>query len=765
MKRAHNGDKEALLNIKHQWAAAQGKKAKSLSPFDACLVIEWRDPHNAQANVIRKEKKLQARARHYGWDVDETLGASTSSGLASAHPSTHQAASSHHPPSRSPLRVLIPPPSTPPPPPHAPPPPHVPTPHRKSTPPPRIPTPCPCLTPPPPHELTPPPHELMPLPRELTPPPRDLTSPPHKLMPPPCELSPRVLTPPQCLDRDEEQRAHKRVDSEYYPFVSSVLWYQDKVLIIHAWGLQATLGQMITLALTLLTLLVPILILAPVLVLAPVLILAPTLILTPVLVLTPVLCNIAPTPREIAPTPRDITPTPLDIAPTPHDIAPAPHDIAPAPCDIALALNLDLILSLVLIPALAHTPHLISISLEIGLELNPLSPICMILTITGTGTIQGVPNPFHILASFNFCEALWAFDAIVQRGRGTLVPELSAHHSEGQGSSQGQGNYQQQGGPFGDRGLQGRGGPMPVHPAGQGHGSWASAVSGSAANVLVPQQQVAAQATPYDPVIIGHLLNALSGPAPNVLMPQPQAAVLGMLYSPIPVGCWFIISLGPVPEGFQTPDVWLALYPQVIAACMECKKGEVSIQLLFKRSHPRNELKVTLEGWAATHAAEVMTVMINASHAPSERYTGLRDLEYIDQYPPIVGLLIPRDQRLRRLQVVEFDTAWLVARLTQLPIQTVDLHLCQMEMMIHAHSNRVMSVGFMTMMWPTLGPVDAIIHWICRLVNEGHSTTWAPNLLPDESFGFAKSPPVWHIKLDLNLEHPKYSKPTESSAL
>ncbi|KAF9512240.1 hypothetical protein BS47DRAFT_1363259 [Hydnum rufescens UP504] len=394
---------------------------------------------------------------------------------------------------------------------------------------------------------------------------------------------------------------------------------------------------------------------------------------------------------------------------------------------------------------------------------------------------------------------------IVQRGRGALVPELSACHSEGQGSSQGQENYQQQGGSFGDQGLQGHGGPVPVHPAGQGHGSWASAVSGSTTNVLVPQQQVAAQATPYDPIIIGHLLNALSGPAPNVLMPQPQVVVLGMLYSPIPVGNWFIISLGPVPEGFQTPDVWLALYPQVIAAHTECKKGKVSIQLLSKWSHPHNELKVTLEGWAATCAAEVTTVTINASHVPSGHYTGLRDLEYIDQvyahahsqqeldnllaiapplikdkdsrsqygeyflnydqYPPIIGPLIPRDQHLCHLQVVEFDTVWLVAWLAQLPIQTVALDLCQMDMMIHAHSNHVMSVGLMTMMWPTSGPVDAIICWICQLVNEGHSTTWAPNLLPDESFGFVKSPPVWCIKLDLNLKPPKYSKPTESLAL
>ncbi|KAF9504845.1 hypothetical protein BS47DRAFT_1400967 [Hydnum rufescens UP504] len=155
-----------------------------------------------------------------------------------------------------------------------------------------------------------------------------------------------------------------------------VLWYQDKVLIIHAWGLQATLGQTITLTLALLALLVPILIFAPILILAPTLILAPILILTSIL-------HITLTPCEISPTPHDITPTPLNITPTPHNIS--------------LALDLDLALGLILIPALTHAPHLVSISLKIGLELNPLSPICMILMIMGTGTIQGVPNPFHIL--------------------------------------------------------------------------------------------------------------------------------------------------------------------------------------------------------------------------------------------------------------------------------------------------------------------------------------------------------------------------------
>jgi hypothetical protein len=223
---------------------------------------------------------------------------------------------------------------------------------------------------------------------------------------------------------------------------------------------------------------------------------------------------------------------------------------------------------------------------------------------------------------------------------------------------------------------------MPVPSAGQGYGSWAGVVAGPTSHVSLPQQQVALQVTPYNPV---------------------------------PVGRWFTILLGPVPEGFQTPQVWIDLYPQVIAAHTEHKKGRVSIQLLFKRSLPCNELKVILDNWAATHGAEVMAITIDALHTPSERYMGSRDLEYIDQvyaharnqqelddlmaitpplikdkesrarygefflnydlYPPVVGPPMSREQRLRPLQIVEFDTAWLVSQLARLSPQTVDLPL------------------------------------------------------------------------------------------
>jgi hypothetical protein len=46
MKQAHNGDQEALGDVRHWLAAAKGKKEKYLSRFDACIIAEWRDPHN-----------------------------------------------------------------------------------------------------------------------------------------------------------------------------------------------------------------------------------------------------------------------------------------------------------------------------------------------------------------------------------------------------------------------------------------------------------------------------------------------------------------------------------------------------------------------------------------------------------------------------------------------------------------------------------------------------------------------------------------------
>jgi len=107
-----------------------------------------------------------------------------------------------------------------------------------------------------------------------------------------------------------------------------------------------------------------------------------------------------------------------------------------------------------------------------------------------------------------------------------------------------------------------------------------------------------------------------------------------------------------------------------------------------------------------------------------------------DVHPPVVGPPVPKAGRLRHLQIVDFDLAWLVPRLAQLSPGTVDLPPRRIEMMMRAHSYRSMAPGFATGMWPTEGPVDGVIRRICRLAHKDHGSTRTPNPVGDESFGF-----------------------------
>jgi len=159
--------------------------------------------------------------------------------------------------------------------------------------------------------------------------------------------------------------------------------------------------------------------------------------------------------------------------------------------------------------------------------------------------------------------------SVFQRGRGASARGSSAnvtnsaHRSMWQGGSHllGDSDWQGDSGDF-----QGRGHAMHVDRGGQDYGSWAGVVS---------------------------------GPAINVPPPEPPVAVPELGYDSVPVGRWFPIFLNLVPEGFQEPEVWLDLYPQVIAARRERNKKRISIKLLLKRRQTRDELKAVLKGWAS----------------------------------------------------------------------------------------------------------------------------------------------------------------------
>jgi hypothetical protein len=61
-------------------------------------------------------------------------------------------------------------------------------------------------------------------------------------------------------------------------------------------------------------------------------------------------------------------------------------------------------------------------------------------------------------------------------------------------------------------------------------------------------------------------------------------------------------------------------------------------------------------------------------------------------------------------------------------------------------------------MWPTESPVDAVIHCISQMAQDDMGSMLTLNPIANESFGFAKSSSIWHIKLDLGLNHPQYLK-------
>ncbi|KAF9518615.1 hypothetical protein BS47DRAFT_1358705 [Hydnum rufescens UP504] len=246
----------------------------------------------------------------------------------------------------------------------------------------------------------------------------------------------------------------------------------------------------------------------------------------------------------------------------------------------------------------------------------------------------------------------------------------------------------------------------------------------------------------------------------------------GAAHEPVKLGQWFAIDVGPLPDGFKEPEVWLDLYPQVIASRRLCRKTKINVQLLLKR-------------WGRAHGAEVGVNTIDEPSAPSDWFTSRKDLEYVDQayahthtkkeledllnlapqylkehadrasygniflsydtFPPVIGPAVSKLNRLRQLQCVEFDTEWLIQKLASLPPTSIDLPLCRMELLMHAHKHYAFGAGFVVTMWPTEGPVHS-----CSFGN-----TLTTNPVADEMFGFSKDPSAWRIKLDLTRDCPQ----------
>ncbi|KAF9520822.1 hypothetical protein BS47DRAFT_1386991 [Hydnum rufescens UP504] len=269
-------------------------------------------------------------------------------------------------------------------------------------------------------------------------------------------------------------------------------------------------------------------------------------------------------------------------------------------------------------------------------------------------------------------------------------------------------------------------------------------------------------------------------------------------FQSIPLGRWFAIIAGPLPnDGFCDIQLWLDVYPQVVAVRREWQKSRFSMQLLFKTQQIHDKLKTLVSSWATLHGVDIRTTTMEEPSGPSERFTGQKDLEYVDQvyaharnldelnallqgaplcikggaerahygefflhydtFPPLSGAAPPKAKRLCHLDCVEFSTEWFLTCLARLQ-DHVDLPLRCMEMLICAHKYHSLGAGFAVPMWPTEGPVDAVIRHISRMGRDDMGSILTPNPVANESFGFTKSSSIWHIKLDLGLDRPQYPK-------
>ncbi|KAF9506135.1 hypothetical protein BS47DRAFT_1353090, partial [Hydnum rufescens UP504] len=155
----------------------------------------------------------------------------------------------------------------------------------------------------------------------------------------------------------------------------------------------------------------------------------------------------------------------------------------------------------------------------------------------------------------------------------------------------------------------------------------------------------------------GSWAGVVSGPAINVPLPEPRVVAVPVLaYDSVPVGRWFAIFLNPVPEGFQEPEVWLDLYPQCVAHTIDEPNAP------SKRYTGWKDLEYLDQVYAHARSQEELEALVAMAPPLIKGHGGARYGELFlnyDVHPPVAGPPVPRAERLRHLHIVDFDIAWL----------------------------------------------------------------------------------------------------------
>jgi hypothetical protein len=139
------------------------------------------------------------------------------------------------------------------------------------------------------------------------------------------------------------------------------------------------------------------------------------------------------------------------------------------------------------------------------------------------------------------------------------------------------------------------------------------------------------------------------------------------------------------------------------------------------------------------------------------------ELEILDykRFPPLPNTHPKPAKLMRMMQVVEFDTEWLSAKLArpELPLSSgARLWLHRLELMMHAHVDDVHGLKsyFFTEIWPTTGLMCRCIRTIARWAGDEFGAARTSSTV--ETFGRTKARSAWRIVLELDLEDPRYLK-------
>ena len=324
--------------------------------------------------------------------------------------------------------------------------------------------------------------------------------------------------------------------------------------------------------------------------------------------------------------------------------------------------------------------------------------------------------------------------------------------------------------------------------------------------------------TALDPCNARQRFLAVSNQSPCFLVPCLQLPPRCIPFAPVPAGTWFITSFLHV--SFElSPRSWVKQYSAygVFAAC--CSKLDVSldakpllcrvIKLLFKsRAAAATLISLLIHNPKSPLTFESFVVLHDEDWKTVTPYDRVYWLPYIDQVyehaldpgdfkfllgrtplhphmsavdfrwtflgqkgpndlhtPPLTSAVVERrcppcDARQQRLDVVEFDSEWLMARMIakQHSFGTAEWsELCYLVMMLRGHTYGGLPkqfTQFVVGMWPTNdGIIDRVIRSIARWSSKEFAKSHV--MKRDETFG-ALGRGKYQMELELHLDHGRY---------